>query len=113
MAFWQTRSFLKLQKKWYDKLAKEGFKDIENNQSHLHLETANFKDFEAVQAFYNQISRYQQYGKFDTTDEALIWALFVDGQSLRKIGRLVKLSHTSIKRVIDKHKQLMKQVKYD
>jgi hypothetical protein len=112
MAFWDTRAFKSLQKKWYQKLAQTGFRDIER-MSHLHTETANFKDYEAVQEFYSQISRYSNYGKFDSTDEALIWALFVDGKSLRYIGNLVNLSHMSIKRILDKHKKLMKETVYE
>lgn len=113
MAYWDTPSFKKLQKKWYSKLASNGFVDIERHNSHLHTETANFKDYEAVQEFYSQISRYAQYGKFDTADEAIIWALFVDGKSLRKIGKVLDTSKDSVRRVIDKHKKRMKETKYE
>lgn len=118
MAYWDTRAFRALKNKWYRKLAEAGFKDIETNGLSINKKkvdnlSSRVHEHESVQEFYSQVSRYAQYGKFDSTDEALIWALFVDGHSFRYIGNLVHLSHMSIKRIIDKHKKRMKETVYE
>jgi hypothetical protein len=84
--------FLALQRRWYRRIKKDGFKDIEVLQSNGEffplLSGARFSN--EKEEFYAIASWFSHEFEFKTKTEANIWALFCEGQTYRQIASRLK-----------------------
>lgn len=97
----KTKEFLELQAKWYEKLKKDKFNDIERNETTLHLSHAGyFSDLrknpnhpdviEAKQNYYRLAGQFTHEHKFKSRRQKRIWQLHADGKSVRQIAEILK-----------------------
>ncbi len=85
-----------LQEKWYAKLAKSGFEDIEkderylkkySNQVHIH---SNQTSWEAKAAYFQMASNFLEDYKFASNLDRTIWEYHANGLSLNEIAATLK-----------------------
>lgn len=109
------RDLLRLQRKWYDILKEEGFKDIETllrNGVHADIlsQPAVHKRnrfnhpyiFEEHQNFYRLASWFLHEYEFPEVIDRQIWELFAEGKTMRSIGDSVSLSVRAVHRRVHK-----------
>lgn len=106
------REFKKLQAKWYRKLKRTGFKDIEargtlssrGNGAKSNAVWVNAEVIEERSAFYRLASQF--FHDFDWKDkkDKRIWELFADGKSVQQIANAIGYSkggtHKRLKKLI-------------
>ncbi len=108
----------KLQNKWYDKLEKSGFEDIEERHSPKEFlkrwagqwfkRRTHVHNFEAKQEYFYQCGHFLTTHDFDTETERKVWQMHSEGLSLREIARSMRWkSHHKVRLVINKLKQEM------
>ncbi|NDC24838.1 MAG: winged helix-turn-helix transcriptional regulator [Proteobacteria bacterium] len=107
-----------LQKKWYSKLAKSGFKDIENvflpGEPLLHWDSTEFQrafspsEFTERQRYYELAGQLLHTFKFKKDRDKEIWRMYVQGITQRKIAKAVGLSIISVNRIIKKYASYIK-----
>jgi hypothetical protein len=89
----QNPEFLALQKKWYKKLADEGYKDIEQADGLLKSWNFGRKDHidlgvRAIRAeYYRLAGQFCYVHKFKSSLEKAIWQMHSEGISIRRISR--------------------------
>lgn len=112
MAKIQSKEFLALQAKWYGRLKKAGFDDIEHDEDHLKKYAAS--DFlkrsqvtaEANAEYYRLAGCLFHEHAFASAEEKAIWELHKEGVSATKIyealgrGKKKKIGLCKIKAVI-------------
>jgi hypothetical protein len=82
--------------KWYAKLKREGFNDIESDEfnlkewSNVFFKTHSIAQIQAKQAYYQMASNFLTEYRFDTPREKIIWEYHSNGISLREIGTILK-----------------------
>lgn len=101
-----------LQKKWYDKLRRSGFEDIENSRGELidHQSVHDFSQrigfrvefWENVRDYYIWAEHMILLGTFKSKMDKKIWTLHAHGQSSRDIEEHISFDHTWISRKIKK-----------
>lgn len=116
----QSKSFKALKKKWYAKLEKSGFEDIEQNEDYLKQYTStkfyrgrqNGKDFEELmflneskETYYRLAGHFLNDYEFADAKEKRIWALHSEGESFVDIAEAIRNRHNkankdSVNRVI-------------
>lgn len=111
-------AFLKLQRKWYERLRKEGFEDIEtllpNGQMGQLLKnkgniTRVQSDYASIQYDYFALARrFGQHSKL-SQQERSTWNLYANGMTIRKIGKELGKSASSVYRLIKKLKKKFEQ----
>jgi hypothetical protein len=111
MSFWGTKEFMKLQREWYDKLAKEGFRDIELNDKSMHTDTAHFADMEAVRNYYMKVSEFLYTGDFNNPSDKAVWFVYSEGYSIRNIAKSLRLSRKLVTKIIEHYIKKMNNVK--
>ena len=93
----KTKEFIRLQKKWYKKLAKSGFSDLEwtdektakgQNTPYLRKSLNKFKHltpekFEEVSEFYSRAPDFASQHNFPTERHKFTWQLHIEGYSYR------------------------------
>ena len=94
----KSNDFKKLQQKWYQKLARSGFEDIEDTNSErelLHtwdslyfLSRYEVDQFHAKERYYQLANQFLEEHEFDTSWAKGIWACHCDGMSGREIIRV-------------------------
>jgi hypothetical protein len=98
--FWLQRKFVKLQSKWYKKLSKAGFSDLEHfsefygaSQASPFLRNpiANLRSKFTVstQIYYQHAQDFAKYGNFPSKLLQYLWQLHSDGVSYRQIIPLI------------------------
>jgi DNA-binding NarL/FixJ family response regulator len=107
----------KLQAKWYKKLAKEGFKDIEVQESPLEMlhtwDSLYFlsrytpEQFKAKQLYYERAAQFLHSHVFETSREKSIWEQYSQGLSARAIAKLRRTSTYKIRKIIKNLERLM------
>ncbi len=118
-------NFKLLQSKWYGKIAKKGFKDIEGpsgmlneySGSHYHEEFSqqvgsktpnSSKVVKELQAEYYRLAtaflNTKRFKKIEPLLQKMVWRLHVNGASTREIGTKLGVSTMSVQRRIDKTK---------
>lgn len=123
--------FKEVQEKWYGKLAREGFSDIENTSNPdrplKEWHSLKAKRYQIIQANrtqyqkmiddfinhpeFDQACRYLvKHGnsKFVVSEVKLIWELHVQGQTRRQIARRMGRCKGSIDNVIERFRAWMK-----
>lgn len=89
----KTSKFKSLQKKWYKKLDKEGFEDIETADGGLkaptHPRTIAYamKDKEEREAYYSIARDFLNSYKFSDDTEQSIWELHCEGIGYKTIAK--------------------------
>lgn len=93
-------SFKKLQKKWYDKLKKEGFKDIEQSDGNLkewassrlltpgHMPSRTLWN-DSVEQYFRLAGFFLNDYEFKSELEKYIWSLHCDGRSIKDIVKVI------------------------
>lgn len=117
--FWTSTKFKKLEQKWYDKLAKEGFADIEQrgsadewlrnwhnpNSGIFSKQTA--ESLEIRQNFYSECRHaLNKSSHFKTQWEKWVWTLYSEGLSVSEIKRKSRRPRAVSKTV----KELIKRI---
>ena len=82
--------------KWYAKLKKDGFKDIEHSEDILtEYSTVFFKnhtveEIEAKQRYHDMANAFLEHYKFENKRDRIIWEYHTNGISARDIASLLK-----------------------
>lgn len=131
-ALFKTPKFLKLQNKWYSKIKKLGFEDIETASELLKRPTsvrrfgiktrAPLGDeaeqlriiIDAKQVYYSMASQFLQNHSFDSKREKTIWMYHTEGLSVRDISDTldkagIPMSKDKVHRVVSKLRSIMKK----
>jgi hypothetical protein len=114
----KDKNFQKLQQKWYAKLEKSGFKDIEQDEDNLKrwssdFTTKKFLDtYEAKADYYYMATQFLNDYKFETQIERVIWEYHAEGISNRNVAKLLKkvkisMSHSSVLIIVSRLKKIM------
>ncbi len=123
-------SYKKERAKWYAKLKKSGFEDIEANEHSLKSWSSKFvradktsiTSWQAKQEYYYQATHFLNSHKFETNLEKAIWEYHANGISVREIASLlnktkvIKTNRQTIWLVVKKLRSLMKtkrKVRYE
>lgn len=86
----------KLKKKWYAKLAKEGFKDIESDEDSLKTYSNIFAQKHSPEQtlakieYYRMAEHFLNEYKFASKLDQIIWEYHSNGISMRNIAKLLK-----------------------
>ena len=123
----KTKEFAKLQKKWYSKLAEEGFSDIERQdkvgkaserlktdvlENVMHDYTV--EQFNIKKEYYVLAGQFLYDHKFKTQTEKKIWKMHSEGIGIRDIAKILKeegkvaykrLVHETIKELVEEMKE--------
>lgn len=91
----QNPEFKKLQQKWYDKLAKSGFDDIESEGqivvwSSEFAKKRTLRRFESQKEYYRLASIFLNEYTFETAADRFFWEHHADGKTIREIESLSK-----------------------
>jgi hypothetical protein len=102
--FYQSKKFIELQNKWYDKLTDSGFSDIEyldqktgQGQSTPYLESSlnHFRhlrasDISNMLEYFTLASQFLNDHKFPTKLHKFMWGLYCENISYRKMIPIIK-----------------------
>ncbi len=114
--------FNKLKAKWYKKLEKSGFQDLE--QDEIYFKRANFttrnrtREFTwtSIQEYYQMASDFLASHDFESRIEQIIWEYHTNGISTRDIAdtlnkvRRKKILRMTVWRIVKRLEAVMKQV---
>lgn len=123
----RAKSLKELQKKWYKKLAKEGFEDIEDGNNNLVQYTSSMflrgrrnnmsfteimNSIESKQDYYRLAGEFLHSHKFKSDRDKFIWEQHCEGVSYRDISDMlakkgVKLTRNPIGDTIKRLRQEM------
>lgn len=105
----KSKEFQKLQKQWYKKLEKTGFKDAEQEDGNLKVwESSYFSSrysegaFSAKEDYYRLAGQFLHSHKFETPKEQRIWSLHAEGKSIRTIAKELKTYPQKIHAIIQR-----------
>lgn len=109
-----SKEFLALKRKWYAKLDKEGFKDIENEAGLLKKWSSYWlrskhtsATFDAKQEYYRLAGQFLHDYQFGSALDRIIWEMHSEGDSVRGIAvALKKRGFKVYKRLV--HETLMR-----
>lgn len=120
----KPKTYKELKKVWYQKLAKEGFEDIESDESHLKrwssdvfnrkVVTEQYGGWQAKAAYYNMAEQLLQEHEFTTEREKTIWEYHTNGISIRDIveilrkARVKKMSRQAVWLILHRLEDIMK-----
>lgn len=88
----KKEKFEALKKFWYDKLAKQGFKDIEPSEFTLTSWHSQLKqkysveEFQAKQTYYNMANNFLSEHEFKSILDKVIWEYWCNGIPVRDIS---------------------------
>jgi Mor family transcriptional regulator len=99
-------------KKWYDKLAKSGFDDIEDNLGYNNVIRHHASDFGSkdpvlvayTQEYFYIATQYLHENIFKNKKEYRIWELHSNGATVRDIAKQLKCSTRTVQSVISYHR---------
>lgn len=93
----QTKEFKDLQDKWYTKLSKSGFNDVEDGDDRLkEWDSFNFSgrydqnSFHSTEQYFILAGQFLHSYKFETKRDRLIWKLHSEGRTLTNIADVLK-----------------------
>lgn len=97
---YDTDEFYKLRQKWYDKLERKGFEDIEWTQPKGHAESPYFARKAAAnllatykpetEEHFRRCNIHANHGKFENNTDKHIFKLYVQGKSYREILKIIQ-----------------------
>lgn len=91
-----TKKFKDLQSKWYDRLEKDGFKDIESDENNLReWDTSIFGRYNqhtigATEEYYRLAGQFASTYEFSNKRERYIWERHSEGLSFNEISALMR-----------------------
>lgn len=102
-----------LTRQWYDRLAREGFADIETGsdrdgllKTDKRIDPSKLPEYQAQAAYYRKASSWGYHHRFTSTLDRDIWHLHAEGHAykaiaakLRSRGAYVKLVHETVGRL--------------
>jgi hypothetical protein len=97
-----------LQKVWYDKLAKDGFRDIEDGELLKEWDFNFFRmrfnliNYETKCQYYRAATHLLRNHSFADLNHKLVWELHCQGLSVRQIARELKIYQKSMVHLIIK-----------
>lgn len=102
----------KLIDKWYGKLAKSGFEDIEDNLGYNNVNRHHASDFgrqdaELVaikQEYYYLATQYLHANTFKVAFDRKVWELHAEGETVRSIAAKLKASTKKVQTSIAYHR---------
>jgi hypothetical protein len=123
----QNKNFKELQAKWYAKLKKTGFNDIESHTQNDDNPDGSLKEWHSQRFYINnrvedfkQKERYYQLAtqftydyKFNDEQDKIIWDLHANGSSVREISKQLNkkgYDRTSVHKVIKKLRNVLFQL---
>lgn len=99
--------FKALQRKWYEKIKKKGFQDIEEEKKVGYYQTTGFRHgsldpdrMEARREYFTRAGQFLHSRKWDSRDEKRIWELHAKGDSIRAIASAIGHSRSDVHRII-------------
>ena len=116
-----SKEFLKLQKKWYEKLKKSGFEDAETGpylkqyssrlfetNQHKMINNNNTELYYATKEQYYRIAgHFLHEHVFQDPIHKTIWQEHSEGLSVREIGKLHRLGPNVIQRIVKHYATIM------
>lgn len=119
LRFYETAKFKKLTAKWYKKLERTGFEDIEDvNSPREFLKAAhdtrfkiNFDSstFEERQRYFQLASQLVFTYPFKNPKEKKVWKLHSEGMSERVIAEITKTTHSVVRRIVENTRLAIKR----
>lgn len=110
----KSKEFKDLKDRWYKKLKKSGFVDIEEDEKRL-LEYHNTKysssdplAFSSQQRYFELAGQLLHSFPFKSSEQRTIWTLHCEGKTVRSIGKRVDRSTFYVRSVIDDLAKLIK-----
>jgi hypothetical protein len=115
-----TSDYKKLRTKWYAKLKKSGFKDIEADDDHLKVWSSKFSEqksvttWEAKEAYYYMANHFLNTYKFKSNLDRIIWEYHSNAISVRSIAKLlnktkaIKTNRQTVWLTVKKLRDIMK-----
>ena len=88
MTSWTSRAFRELQRQWYQRLAAEGFQDIErlvNGEPELKQTALCAADSEDRETYYRLLRQHVSKAKFESEIEATIMDFHAEGATIKEI----------------------------
>lgn len=114
---YSSPKFKKLQKKWYDKLAKSGFQEIEDTNSPREMlkqwHNNYFRNknrqltFKEKETYFKNATWFLHSHVFETSLEKRIWEAHSDGLSLSETATLLGCSKSRAFLVVKRLKEVM------
>lgn len=123
----KNKKFRDVLNKWYDKLEKEGFQDIENRDNPDGPMRGDFSSSNSRRAltratldlrevYFSDAENFLNSFDFDSSRDEVIWRLHSTGMSARAISASLKLagfkkkiSKTTVSRIIGKYRKMMRK----
>lgn len=111
--------FKKLQEKWYKKLEKSGFHDIESDEDNLKVWSSIFaakhtkEVLQAKISYYQMASSFLEEYKFSSNVDKIIWEYHTNGIGVRDIAatlnktKILKTNRTDVWKIIKRLKHTM------
>jgi DNA-binding NarL/FixJ family response regulator len=109
---YDSKEFKKLRDQWYEKLKDTDFNDLEDTRGNLKnpdIRTIAWKNRERISEFYDKLNDYLRVTKGIKRRDRHILKLWGEGVYMTEIAVRKKLSYTTIKAIISKHKKLILQ----
>lgn len=109
-----NKEYQKLKKLWYKKLAKSGFRDVEQDEDNLKLWSSRFARVPVLlgrQDYYIMATNFLTDYEFQSKIDEAIWAYHTEGISYRNIAKLLKKARvrkTGIVKICNKVQALQK-----
>jgi len=115
----QAKQFKQLQAKWYAKLSKSGFEDIEANDNKLKrydaeyfLSTSVDKAMETLQ-YYKQCEEFLREHNFFSKSDRGIWRLHCTGMTEEEIAKHFGVNQSTISRILGRIHKVMQDDRSD
>lgn len=119
MSPYETQTFKKLQSKWYEKLKKSGFEEIEtkNDQlkkwhSHCFLVRSRGRRSARREEYYQLAGVFLNDHEFKTKTEMKLWGLHAQGLSIRTIASILKMQKDKVHKIVVAFRELMLRENY-
>lgn len=97
---YKTKGFAKLQEKWYKKLKKEGFVDLEDVRGNLWTWSSFYFScrytpdrFHDIERFYQEAEVFLHEHPFKNVRDRAVWELFCQGKTVQAISKALKARH--------------------
>jgi len=114
----KPKSFIKLQKEWYSKLEKDGFKDIEYFDKSMEPRDMMYKEaiktgkaiqdkFSSTEQYYIEASQFYWNHQFEEDSHKQIWYLHSEGCAYRQISKKLKMPYQQVFKTVNKYKEIM------
>lgn len=112
MSAFDERNLKQLQAKWYEKLKKKGFKDIETEYgltpdrppAHDFAKRMGYRQdlVDDIEGYYEWANKMLHEAAFKTQTDKDVWRLHAEGKTSREIEKVIPLEQTWICRKIKK-----------